>query len=227
MKRIFPALLALLVAFSFTGCASRTTESSSSSSAASEKPAQSASPSPDVSESPNDTSVMPETALGLSAFRDALREAYGDKYYPDTKLTEDEIRSELGMDDSLYEEVYAENTAQKALNGFFCKEKRISSIFREKSLDFFAPCHYNYLCYFVLSNKYKPLPDGGWEGYRWLKSESKTTNLWRAHSDALRSSAQERALFRKFARERLTKSLPLSARRSPKQLASASTNNQT
>ena len=57
---------------------------------------------------------MPETALGLSAFRDALREAYGDKYYPDTKLTEDEIRSELGMDDSLYEEVYAENTAQKA-----------------------------------------------------------------------------------------------------------------
>ena len=88
MKRIFPALLALLLVLSFTGCASRTTESSSSSSAASEKPAQSASPSPDVSESPNDTSVMPET--------------------------EDEIRSELGMDDSLYEEVYAENTAQKA-----------------------------------------------------------------------------------------------------------------
>mgnify|MGYP000852951443 FL=1 len=114
MKRIFPALLALLLVLSFTGCASRTTESSSSSSAASEKPAQSASPSPDVSESPNDASVMPETALGLSAFRDALREAYGDKYYPDTKLTEDEIRSELGMDDSLYEEVYAENTAQKA-----------------------------------------------------------------------------------------------------------------
>lgn len=114
MKKIFPALLALLLVLSFTGCASRTTESSSSSSAASEKPAQSASPSPDVSESPNDTSVMPETALGLSAFRDALREAYGDKYYPDTKLTEDEIRSELGMDDSLYEEVYAENTAQKA-----------------------------------------------------------------------------------------------------------------
>ena len=108
MKRIFPALLALLLVLSFTGCASRTTESSSSSSAASEKPAQSASPSPDVSESPNDTSVMPETALGLSAFHDALREAYGDKYYPDTKLTEDEIRSELGMDDSLYEEVYAE-----------------------------------------------------------------------------------------------------------------------
>ena len=72
MKRIFPALLALLLVLSFTGCASRTTESSSSSSAASEKPAQSASPSPDVSESPNDTSVMPETALGLSAFRDAL-----------------------------------------------------------------------------------------------------------------------------------------------------------
>ena len=106
MKRIFPALLALLLVLSFTGCASRTTESSSSSSAASEKPAQSA--------SPNDTSVMPETALGLSAFRDALREAYGDKYYPDTKLTEDEISSELGMDNSLYEEVYAENTAQKA-----------------------------------------------------------------------------------------------------------------
>ena len=58
---------------------------------------------------------MPETALGLSAFRDALREAYGDKYYPDTKLTEDEIRSELGMDDSLYEEVYADEdfTASK------------------------------------------------------------------------------------------------------------------
>lgn len=113
MKRIFPALLALLLVLSFTGCASRTTESSSSSSAASEKPAQSASPSPDVSESPNDTSVMPETALGLSAFRDALREAYGDKYYPDTKLTEDEIRSELGMDATRFTKRYTLKTPRR------------------------------------------------------------------------------------------------------------------
>ena len=100
---------------------------------------------------------MPETALGLSAFRDALREAYGDKYYPDTKLTEDEIRSELGMDDSLYEEVYAENTAQKAhpdtfiavkvkegktdevkekLAGAF--EKQLDSLFDDDALDIAA-----------------------------------------------------------------------------------------
>ena len=117
-KRILPVLLTALLMLSFTGCASRTTASSSSApSAASEKPAQSASPETSKmpgSEAPNDSSVLPETALGLSAFRDALREAYGDKYYPDTKLTEDEIRTELGMDNTLYEEVYAENTAQKA-----------------------------------------------------------------------------------------------------------------
>ena len=133
MKRIFPALLALLLVLSFTGCASRTTESSSSSSAASEKPAQSASPSPDVSESPNDTSVMPETTLGLSAFRDALREAYGDKYYPDTKLTEDEIRSELGMDDSLYEEVYARKHRAEGPPGYVHRRKKSKKAKRTKS----------------------------------------------------------------------------------------------
>ena len=142
MKRIFPALLALLLVLSFTGCASRTTESSSSSSAASEKPAQSASPSPDVSEFPNDTSVMPETALGLSAFRDALREAYGDKYYPDTKLTEDEIRSELGMDDSLYEEVYAENTAQKAHPDTFIDEDFTASKDKIEAAEIYADGDY-------------------------------------------------------------------------------------
>lgn len=58
---------------------------------------------------------MPEENLnGLGSFREALRDVYGEKYYPDTKLSEEEIRTELGMDETLYEEVYAEKTAQKA-----------------------------------------------------------------------------------------------------------------
>jgi len=69
-----------------------------------------ASAKPESSAAPEKT----EAADGLGAFREALHGVYGDKYYPDTKLTEDEIREELGLDDTLYEEVYAENTAEKA-----------------------------------------------------------------------------------------------------------------
>ena len=75
----------------------------------------------------------------------------------------------------------------------FARYALFSQIY-EKGLDIFCPGNYNYLCYFVrmlITNT--PLPDGGWEGYRWLKSESKTTSLWKARSDASRSSAPERA----------------------------------
>ncbi len=111
IKKIMPALLAVLLVGTFTGCQSRNNTSSSLSSTVS-----SAASNTDghASASPN-ASVMPEENLnGLGSFREALRDVYGEKYYPDTKLSEEEIRTELGMDETLYEEVYAEKTAQKA-----------------------------------------------------------------------------------------------------------------
>lgn len=122
---VFAALLLCTV---FTACSSRGGESSSVSSslssAASDRE-ESTSPSPDASassdgsgssdSSASGSSGAPEGGVsGLPAFRDTLRDVYGDKYYPDTEMTEDEIRDELGLTDDLYEEVYAERTAQKA-----------------------------------------------------------------------------------------------------------------
>lgn len=122
---VFAALLLCTV---FTACSSRGGESSSVSSslssAASDRE-ESTSPSPDASASSDGSGSSDSSASGssgaseggvsgLSAFRDTLRDVYGDKYYPDTEMTEDEIRDELGLTDDLYEEVYAERTAQKA-----------------------------------------------------------------------------------------------------------------
>lgn len=122
LKKFMPALLAVLLVGSFTGCQSRPNTNSSVSStisSASSKVKEEASASPETSKdasaaSKNEASAAPESASGLGAFREALHGVYGEKYYPDTKLTEAQIREELGLDDSLYEEVYAENTAEKA-----------------------------------------------------------------------------------------------------------------
>ena len=131
LKKIVPALLAVLLAGSFAGCQSKPNTSSSVSStisSAASDAKENASASPEASKdasasSKAEASAKPESSAapekteaadGLGAFREALHGVYGDKYYPDTKLTEDEIREELGLDDTLYEEVYAENTAEKA-----------------------------------------------------------------------------------------------------------------
>ncbi|MGN0477801.1 MAG: DUF4358 domain-containing protein [Hominenteromicrobium sp.] len=123
IRKILPTLLAVLLVCSFTGCRSRTNTSSGVSSTVSNAASGTtggASASPNASASPHtsaapDTSVAPEGTLGtFGPFREALRGVYGEKYYPDTELSETEIREELGLDDTLYEEVYAERSAQKA-----------------------------------------------------------------------------------------------------------------
>lgn len=58
--------------------------------------------------------TMSGTAKGLSHFSDTMRELYGNKYYPDTELTEEEIKKDIGLTDDLYEEVYGERSAQDA-----------------------------------------------------------------------------------------------------------------
>lgn len=126
IRKISTALLAALLVCSFTGCRSNNTGSSVSStiSSAASDIMGDGSASPEASASPNvsdnaeaspDSAVTPENGMsGLGSFREALRGVYGEKYYPDTELSEEQVREELGLDDSLYEEVYAENTAQKA-----------------------------------------------------------------------------------------------------------------
>lgn len=47
----------------------------------------------------------------FAPFREALQGVYGDRYFPDTQLSEEQIKSELGLDDTLYEEVFAENVS--------------------------------------------------------------------------------------------------------------------
>ena len=47
----------------------------------------------------------------FAPFRQALQGVYGDRYFPDTQLTEEQIKTELGLDNTLYEEVFAENVA--------------------------------------------------------------------------------------------------------------------
>lgn len=124
LKRLVPALLAAVLVGTFTGCQSTTddkasTSSTISSTVSSMKPDSSAPTESDngssMDSSMGDGSVAPETTeSGLVVFRDTLRDVYGDMYYPDTEMTPDQIREELGLDESLYEEVYAENTAEKA-----------------------------------------------------------------------------------------------------------------
>lgn len=121
-KKIMPAMLAVLLIGSFAGCQSKTGTTSSSlsstiSSAASGAKEEASNSSAEASKN-GDTAQSGASgaegadASGLDMFRDALRDVYGDKYYPDTEMTEEQIREELGLDESLYEEVYAEHTAE-------------------------------------------------------------------------------------------------------------------
>lgn len=114
-KKIMPAMLAVLLIGSFAGCQSKTGTTSSSlsstiSSAASGAKEEASNSSAEASK--NGDGAEGAAASGLGMFRDALRDVYGDKYYPDTEMTEEQIREELGLDESLYEEVYAEHTAE-------------------------------------------------------------------------------------------------------------------
>lgn len=122
IRKLLSVMLAALLICSFTGCRSKTTtttnKNNTSSTVSSTKDKASASPnasaSPEASALP-DSSVASEGSLGsLGTFREALRGVYGEKYYPDTQLTDEEIRTELGMDETLYEEVYAERSTQSA-----------------------------------------------------------------------------------------------------------------
>lgn len=121
-KKIMPAMLAVLLIGSFAGCQSQTGTTSSSlsstiSSAASGAKEEASNSSAEASKN-GDTAQSGASgaegaaASGLGMFRDALRDVYGDKYYPDTEMTEEQIREELGLDESLYEDVYAEHTAE-------------------------------------------------------------------------------------------------------------------
>ena len=149
IRKILPALLAVLLVCSFTGCRGKTTTNSTVSStvshAASGTQSGAASPSPGTdgthsgaSSAQNGTNngttngtdgaenggvTSGAAATGLGTFREALRGVYGEKYYPDTQLTEAEIREELGMDNTLYEEIYAERSAQNAHPDMFVAVK--------------------------------------------------------------------------------------------------------
>lgn len=149
IRKILPALLAVLLVCSFTGCRGKTTTNSTVSStvsnAASGAQSGAASPSPGTESANNGASSAQNgtnngttngtdgaenggvtsgaAATGLGTFREALRGVYGEKYYPDTQLTEAEIREELGMDNTLYEEIYAERSAQNAHPDMFVAVK--------------------------------------------------------------------------------------------------------
>ena len=123
IRKILPFLLTACLMLALTGCMGRNNGSSVSSTAsATNQPTHTpaASASPNTSASPN-ASASPETSGTHNAdmgsfgpFREALQGVYGEHYYPDTRLTEEEIRTELGLDDTLYEEVYAEHVADRS-----------------------------------------------------------------------------------------------------------------
>ena len=135
IRKILPFLLAAGLVCSLTGCMGRDDNTSSTVSQTA-RPKPTASPEvsalPDASEEPESDlpgsgssgSSAENSSAGSSLsendqdmgsfgpFRDALKGVYGDKYYPDTRLTDEEVRTELGMDDTLYEEVYAERSGE-------------------------------------------------------------------------------------------------------------------
>lgn len=139
MKKTAALLMAGLVAAGLTGCGRRTGGGASTTVSGGSTPRPTASATARPSPTPSGSSAASgaengedgpassgtvntyENAgenntmmAGLTAFRDTLSELYGDMYYPDTELTKDEIAEEIGLDSSLYEEIYAENTAGKA-----------------------------------------------------------------------------------------------------------------
>ena len=154
-KKIMSAMLAVLLIGSFAGCQSQTGATSSSlsstiSSAASGAKEEASDSSAEASKN-GDTAQSGASgaegaaASGLGMFRDALRDVYGDKYYPDTEMTEEQIREELGLDESLYEEVYAENTdenerpdtfiAVKAKSGKVDEVKEKLTAYKQRRID--------------------------------------------------------------------------------------------
>ena len=138
-RKILPFLLTVCLTFTMTGCMGRDDGSSASSTvSATNKPTPTPEVSalPDASsasgtESTAESSRLPgsgvsgsESSLSSSSsaanteytghfapFREALRGVYGDRYSPDTQLSDEQIRSELGLDETLYEEVFAENVS--------------------------------------------------------------------------------------------------------------------
>lgn len=116
-------LAAILICTVFTACANddaidESSSVSSTISSAVSTPENKPTASPNNSETPDadmsGTESGTGTALHINSFSETLRGVYGDKYYPDTEMSEEEIRSELGLTEDMYEEVYAEHTAQKA-----------------------------------------------------------------------------------------------------------------
>ncbi len=123
MRNAAAFLLALLLPLTFTACGRRADGGASgtiSSGASSDRADASRAPGKDSTTSGEGTVNTYENAgegdlvTGLLSFRDTLSDLYGDMYYPDTQMTEAQIENEIGLDRSLYEEIYAENTAQKA-----------------------------------------------------------------------------------------------------------------
>jgi hypothetical protein len=132
IRKILPFLLSACLIFSLAGCMGRddgTSVSSTASPSAKATPTPEVSALPDASQSP-ETSKVPESSPNGGAtaspppsgapsedfgsfgpIREALQGVYGDRYAPDTRLTEEQIRTELGLDESLYEEVFAENVS--------------------------------------------------------------------------------------------------------------------
>lgn len=138
-RKIIPLFLTVCLTLSLTGCMGRDSGSSASSTvSATNRPTASPEVSalPDASsasgtESTGSESSLPgsgasgsESSLSSSSsaaenagmgsfapFREALQGVYGDRYFPDTQLSEEQIKTELGLDNTLYEEVFAENVA--------------------------------------------------------------------------------------------------------------------
>jgi len=62
-------------------------------------------------------------AGSFGPFREALRGVYGESSHPGTQLTEEEIRTELGLTDDLYEEVFAERAGETGRPDMFIAVK--------------------------------------------------------------------------------------------------------
>ena len=139
-RKILPFLLAVCLTVMMTGCMGRDDGSSVSSTvSATNKPTPTPEVSalPDASASSGTESVRPESSLpgsgasgsesslssssssasgmagvgSFAPFRDALLGVYGDRYSPDTQLNEEQIKTELGLDNTLYEDIFAENVS--------------------------------------------------------------------------------------------------------------------